>query len=156
MGGLESDRLGKVLQGLTIGVVNDLQDFERLRKLDGLREIEQQVWIEVSGEAQEFASWQTVEIMFDQFFVDATGQRDSPFDRPHFTFGAVLDTPTPVGILATVMHYRTNQRGETVGAKVAVGVLATDRAVKLRGRVNLTFQGYAQAPTGTPDDLGAE
>lgn len=152
----DTNRLGKALQGLTIGVVNDLKDFERLRKLDGLREIEQQFWVEFSGKAEEFAAWKEVDLLFDQFFVDATGQRDSPFDRPHFTYGAVLDSPVPVGVLATVMSYRVNERGETVGAKVAIGVLATDHAVKMRGRVNLTFQGYAYAPTETPDDMGGE
>ncbi len=154
MGEPTGDRLGKALQGLTIGVVSDLKDFEELRRQDGLREIEQQFWIEFSGRAEEFASWKTFDLMFDQFFVDATGQRDSPFDRPHFTYGCVLDTPTPVGILATVMSYRVNDRGETVGATVALGVLATDNAVNMSGRVNLTFQGYAQAPTGTPEEIG--
>lgn len=150
----DGDRLGRALQGLTIGVVNDLQDFEKLRKQDGLREIEQQFWVEFSGVAEEFAQWQETSIDFDQFFVDATGNRDSPFDRPHFTYGYVLDSPTPVGILAGVMRYRVNQRGETVGAKVAIGVLSTDQTVKIRGRVNLTFQGYGQAPTNVPDDVG--
>ncbi len=151
----DGDRLARALQGLTIGVVNDLQDFEKLRQQDGLREIDQQFWVEFSGHAEEFASWREVDIDFDQFFVDATGNRDSPFDRPHFTYGYVLDTPTPVGILAAVMRYRTNQRGEVVGARIAVGVLSTDQAVKVRGRVNLTFQGYAHAPTNAPEDIEA-
>jgi len=150
----DADRLGKALQGLTIGVINDFQDFEELRQKDGLREVEQQFWLDFSGVAQEFAQWQEAELMFDQFFVDATGQRDSPFDRPHFTYGVVLDTPTPVGVLAAVMRYRINERGETVGVIVAVGILSTDQAVKVRGRVNLTFQGYGQAPANTPEDIG--
>jgi hypothetical protein len=151
----DGDRLASALQGLTIGVINDLKDFEKLREKDGLREVDQQFWLEFSGQAQEFAQWQEAWVMFDQFFVDATGNRDSPFDRPHFTYGSVIDSPTPVGVLATVMEYKVNQRGETVGAKVAIGILSTDQPVRVRGRVNLTFQGYGQAPTNVPDDMEA-
>jgi hypothetical protein len=149
----EGDRLATALQGLTIGVVNDLKDFEELRRRDGLREIEQQFWVDFSGVAEEFAVWQEAELLFSEFFVDATGMRDSLFDRPHFTYGVVLDTPTPVGILCNVMRYRVNQRGETVGATVAIGIVSTDQTVKVRGRVNLTFQGYGQAPLNTPEDI---
>lgn len=146
-------RLERTLEGLTIGVVQDLQDFERLRKLDGLQEIEQQFWVEFAGKAEEFTSWEEVDVDFEQFYVDATGQRDSPFDRPHFTYGSVLDTPTPVGVMANVMSYRTNDRNETVGAKVAIGIFASDLAVKVRGRVNLTFQGYGQSANGLNEEL---
>ncbi len=148
-----ADRLGKALEGITIGVVNDLQDFEKLRQRDGLREIEQQFWLEFGGRAEEFAVWQYAQLDFGEFFVDATGNRDSPFDKPHFTYGYVLDSVTPVGVFATVMNYRTNQRNEVVGAKVAIGIASTDQSVKVRGRVNLTFQGYGQAPTNVPEDL---
>lgn len=140
------------MKGLTIGVTEDLKEFENKAKLDGLKEIDQQLWIEFSGRAEEFASWAETEIKFEQHFIDATGQRDSPFDRPHMTYGAVIDTPTPVGVLAVVMEYVANDRNETVGAKVAIGVLATDQSVNVKGRVNLTFQGYGQAPSGLGDE----
>lgn len=149
----DNSRLERALEGLTIGVVQDLQDFERLRKLDGLQEIEQQFWVEFAGKAEEFASWEQVDVDFEQFYVDATGQRDSPFDRPHFTYGSVIDTPTPVGVMANVMSYRTNNRNETVGAKVAIGIFASDIAVKVRGRLNLTFQGYGQSSNGLNEEL---
>lgn len=152
---LGGNRLEKALKGLTIGVTQDLQDWEKARATDALKEIEQQFWVEFAGRAEEFAIWSTREIEFEQHYVDATGQRDSPFDRPHFTYGAVIDTPTPVGVLAVVMEYLTNERNETIGAKVAIGILATDRSVNVRGRVNLTFQGYGQAPSGLADDIGA-
>lgn len=156
MGEIGGQRLEKAMKGLTIGVVQDLQEWERIRTTDSLREIEQQFWIDFSGRAEEFASWSEREIEFEQHYVDATGQRDSPFDRPHFTYGAVIDTPTPVGVLAVVMEYKTNDRNETIGATVAIGILATDRAVNVRGRVNLTFQGYGQAPSGFADDIGVD
>jgi hypothetical protein len=144
------------MKGLSIGVVRDQQEFEDQIKVDGLQEKEQQFWVEVSGRAEEFASWAKTEVEFEQHYVDATGDRDSPFDRPHFTFGAVLDTSTPVALFATVMEYLTNDRNETVGAKVAIGMLATDRATNVKGRVNLTFQGYCQAPSGFADDIGVD
>lgn len=143
------------MKGLTIGVVRDQQDFENQIKVDGLQEQEQQFWIEVAGRAEEFASWAIKEIEFEQHYVDATGQRDSPFDRPHFTFGGVLDSPDPVALFATVMEYVTNDRNETVGAKVAIGISSTDKSTNVKGRVNLTFQGYCQAPSGLADDIGA-
>jgi len=143
------------MQGLTIGIVRDQQEFEDQIRVDGLQEKEQQFWVEIAGRAEEFASWAVKEIEFEQHYVDATGQRDSPFDRPHFTFGGVLDSPTPVALFAMVMEYIVNKRNETVGAKVAIGILATDRSTKVKGRVNLTFQGYCQAPSGFADDIGA-
>lgn len=148
------NRLEKAMQGLTIGVVSDMKDADDRARLNGLQEIEQQFWVEFSGRAEEFASWGMREIEFEQHYVDATGQRDSPFDRPHFTFGAVLDTPTPVGVFAVVLEYKVNDRNETVGAKVALGITATDRATNVKGRVNLTFQGYGQVPSGLADDIG--
>ena len=144
------------MKGLTIGVTQDLADLARDLAVDGLQEVEQQLWVEFAGRAEEFAIWAEREIDFEHHFIDATGQRDSPFDRPHFTYGYVLDTSTPVGILVAVLEYKTNDRNETVGAKIAIGILATDQSVNVRGRVNLTFQGYGQAPSGLADDIGVE
>lgn len=152
----DTNRLQRAFKGLTIGVIDDLTEKQNRLLLDGLQEIEQQFWIEFSGRAEEFASFSEREIEFEQRFVDATGQRDSPFDRPHFTFGAVIDSSTPVMVSAVVMAYRTNERNEVVGARIAIGVAASDISVNVRGRVNLTFQGYGQAPSGIGDDIGAE
>lgn len=149
------NRIERAIKGLTLGLVRDQQEFENQIRVDGLQEKEQQFWVEISGRAEEFASWAIREIEFEQHYVDATGQRDSPFDRPHFTFGSVLDSSTPVALFATVMEYMVNDRNETVGAKVAIGMLATDEATNVKGRVNLTFQGYCQAPSGLADDIGA-
>lgn len=147
-------RLKSALEGITIGVVTDLEDFRKLRSVDGLIEMEEQVRLEFSGRAEEFASWTEEDIGFANHFVDATGQRDSPFDTPQFYYGAEQETPTPVGVLATVMRWRTNNRNEIVGARMAIGVLATDRAVRVRGLIHLTFQGYGYAPTAVPEDMG--
>lgn len=147
-------RFDQALSGITIGVVNDMEDRRRMEELDGLNEIDEQVQLEFAGQAEEFASWTEVDVEFANHFVDATGQRDSSFDRPHFTYGADQETPTPVGVLATVMRWLVNERNETVGARIAIGILATDRSAKVRGRVHLTFQGYGYAPPVVPEDLG--
>lgn len=142
------------LEGITIGVVTDLEKFRKLREVDGLIESFEQLRVEFSGRAEEFAVWTNLTVDFVQHFVDATGQRESPFDTPHFSYGAELETPTPVGVLATVMGWKTNDRGEVVGAQLAIGILATDRAAKVRGQLHLTFQGYGYAPTGAAEEIG--
>jgi hypothetical protein len=142
------------LEGITIGVVTDLEEFRKLRQVDGLIESYEQLRVEFSGRAEEFASWTEVDLDFVQNFVDATGQRESPFDTPQFSYGAEIETPTPVGVLATVMSWRKNERNEVVGAKLAIGVLTTDRAAKVRGLLHLTFQGYGYAPTGSAEEIG--
>lgn len=150
------NRIQKAMKGLTIGTVEGLREAERKFKTEGLQEVEEQIWLEFAGRAEEFASWVTKEVEFSQHFIDATGNRDSPFDRPHFTYGAVIDSRTPVAVFAAVMHYKTNERNETIGATVAIGVLATDLSVNVKGRVNLTFQGFGQEPSGLDDEAGVE
>jgi hypothetical protein len=152
----QGNRIEKAMKGLTIGTVEGLREAERDFKVDGLQEVEEQVWLDFGGRAEEFAAWATKDIEFSQHFVDATGNRDSPFDRPHFTYGVVLDSPTPVGVLVAVMYYRTNERNETIGATVAIGIASTDQSVNVKGRVNLTFQGYGQEPSGLADEAGLE
>lgn len=152
----QGNRIQKALNALSIGTVEGLREAEKKFKYEGLQEVEEQIWLEFSGRAEEFAAWVTKEVEFVQHFIDATGNRDSPFDRPHFTYGIVLDSPTPVAVYAAVMHYRTNERNETVGAVIAIGVMATDRSASVKGRVNLTFQGYAVEPSGLDDEAGLE
>ena len=144
----DQQALERSLKALRIGPVKDIQAIQKRAEQDGLIEREEQFQISVAGVAQEFYAWDTVQINFSTVFVDATGQRDSPFDRPHISVGAELYTPVPVALLATVMGWKTNDRNETLGAKVAIGVSSTDRATKFRGSVHLTFQGFGQ-PSNT-------
>lgn len=152
----QGQRIQKALRSLSIGTITDMQAAQRRAETDGLREVEEQLWVDFSGRAEEFASWVEKEVEFVNHFVDATGNRDSPFDRPHFTFGVVIESPTPVHISAVVMSYVTNERNETVGAVIAIGVAASDLSVNVRGRVNLTFQGYGTEPSGLTDETGVE
>lgn len=143
---VDRGRLGRALQGLTIGVAKSINDAIDQKALEQLQEVEEQFQIEIGGNAEEFPVWDTVDLDFDTHFIDATGQRPSPFDRPHMTFGGEIETATPVGIFATVLGWKVNDRGETVGCNLAVGVAATDLSTKFKGRVHVTFQGWGSSP----------
>lgn len=144
-------KLEQSLAQLRIGAVRDMQKLQAHAVADGLIERDEQFRVAVSGVAEEFFSWQEVDLVFSTVFVDATGQRDSPFDRPHISAGAELYTPVPVAIQATVMSWKVTDRNETTGATVAIGVASTDQATKFKGAVHLTFQGFGQ-PVNTFQD----
>lgn len=154
--GVEKGRLDHAMQGLTIGVVKSVGDFLKQKDLEALREVEEQFQIEIEGRAEEFPVWDKIKLTFDTRFIDATGQRPSPFDRPHFHFGAEANTDTthdPVGIHAVVVNWYVNDRGETYGCTVAIGAVATDVSTKFQGRVHLTFQGWGAAPESIYGDV---
>lgn len=145
-GGL--DKLASSLDNLTIGVVKGLAAKRAQDALEGLQEIEHQVKLEISGRGEEFPVWAEVDVAFDVEFVDATGQRDSAFDRPHFTYGAVITKGGPVGVHACVLQWKISDRNEVVGCKLAVGAAATDVARRFSGELHCRFQGY-----GAPADV---
>lgn len=144
-------KLERSLKEIRIGAVRDSQKIAALAAEDGLIEREEQVQITVSGRAEEFASYSEVDVNFSTVFVDATGQRDSPFDRPQVSTGAELYTSEPVTLTAVVMSWRINDRNEVLGCKVAIGVSSTDKTTKFRGAIHMTFQGYGQ-PLNTFND----
>jgi hypothetical protein len=144
-------KLERSLKQIRIGAVRDVQRLQKKAEQDGLVERTEQFEVGVSGVAQEFFSWQTFDLTFTTVFVDATGERDSPLTRPHISVGSEIYTPTPVAIQAVVMEWKTNERNETLGAKVAIGVASTDLPTKFRGAAHLTFQGMGQ-PLNTFDD----
>lgn len=144
MGDLSVNPLEKALRGITIGTIKNLKEAEQRAADDGLQEREEQFQIAVSGVAQEFFDWQTVEVRFGTAFVDATGNRDSELTQPHVSTGSVLETSVPVGLLATVMSWITTERNETIGCVLAIGVCATDQPTKFRGALHATFQGFGQ------------
>jgi len=147
-------RLEQSMKGITLGTVRDLKAAEDAAQKDGLIEREEQFQIGISGRAEEFLDWETVDIKFGTCFVDATGDRDSELDRPIFVYGAEIETPTPVGIMACVMEWRTTERNETIGCKLAIGVAASDRSVRFKGTVHASFQGYGQPlNTFTGEDI---
>lgn len=154
MGSLKVNRLEGALKGITLGVVRSIDNAAERAYKDGLVEREEQFQVGISGVAEEFFAWQTTEVKFGNVFVDATGQRDSELTVPHFTYGAALDSPIPVGILAVVMGWKSTPRNETIGCTLAIGAAATDRATKFFGTLHATFQGFGQpANTFTPEGL---
>lgn len=155
MSGPMGQRLEQALKGLTVGTIRDMSDAADRAAKDGLIEREEQFQIEVSGRAEEFFSWSIAEIKFGTLFTNATGQRDSELEQPHFTYGASVITATPVGLLASVMEWIETDRKEIVGCKIAIGVASTDKATKFRAFLHATFQGYGQPNNNfMPEDLG--
>lgn len=144
-------RLERSFKAIRIGSVQDIKRIQQRAEQDGLIERDEQVHIAVAGVAEEFFKWSEVAVKFTTIFVDATGQRDSPYARPHISVGAELYTPTPVSLTATVMEWDTNDRNETLGARIAVGVSSTDLPTKFKGAIHMTFQGYGQ-PLNTFND----
>jgi hypothetical protein len=144
-------RLERSIKQLRIGAVRDMEGRQKRAQADGLIEREEQYHIAVSGLAEEFFNWSTFEIKFATLFVDGTGQRDSPFDRPHVLVGSELYSPTPVALQAVVMGWKTTDRNETMGATVAIGVASSDKPTQFKGAVHLTFQGFGQ-PSNTFSD----
>ncbi len=144
MGAPKTNRLDAAMRGLTIGVVKGVEERRRRIERDGLRERDEQIRIPISGRAEEFASWSTVEVEFETNWVDATGQRDSPFVTPHFTYGSYLTKGPDVVVVANVVGWNVNDRNETVGATIRVGALGTDTPQEFRGELHATFSGFGQ------------
>lgn len=148
-------RMERALKGLTIGTVQSLNDAADRAAKDGLIEREEQFQIEIGGTAEEFFDWSIAVVKFGTLFTNATGQRDSELEQPHFTYGASILTGTPVGVLASVMEWIETERKETVGCKLAIGVAASDRHTKFRGFLHASFQGFGQPnQTFMAEDLG--
>lgn len=139
-------RLDRTYRHLTIGQVNGMSSRRLQRELEGLREFEDQFKIEIAGRGEEFPVWTEVHLKFNIDFVDATGQRDSPFDRPHFTYGAIIESGGPIGLDACVTRWDVDDRNQTTGCMLSIGARATDFARKFRGELHARFQGYG-APT---------
>lgn len=153
MSGVPTGRTSRLASDLSVGLIKSINDRNVQKQLEGLQEFEEQFQIEISGRAEEFPVWTTAQLAFSINYVDATGQRDTPFDRPHFTYGAFIESTDPIGILACVTSWITNDRNETRGCELAIGAVATDLSKKFRGQLHATFQGYG-APLDVFGDTG--
>jgi hypothetical protein len=138
----DTGRLDRSIQALTLGRVRGESEAKRQRQLEGLAEREDQFSIAVTGRGEEFPAWTETHINFNVTFVDATGQRDVPFDRPHFTYGVYIEDGGPVGLLACVTRWDVNTRNEVTGCMLSIGAVATDYARTFRGELHARFQGY--------------
>lgn len=150
--GTTEQKLARSMKALTIGVVRGVDQAKAQRELEGLAEYEEQFKIDISGRAEEFPIWSQTDLKFGVDFVDASGQRDSPYDRPHFTYGCYVEEGPPVGVLACVIRWDVNDKEETIGCRIAIGAVASDRSRNFKGELHARFQGYG-APTDSYGDL---
>lgn len=147
--------LQRSLTKLTIGVA---QDFDKRRRRSaelGLRELEEQIQIPISGQAVQGITWAKARVGFANTFFEAPSQRDSNFIRPHFTYGVSIDpeddkaAPVPV-IVSCMFEFTIDDKGATVGGWLHIGVHSpTPEIRRFQGVLNLRFQGFgASSDTG--------
>lgn len=141
----------RALASLTLDVLNRVERARVQRALEGLVEREEQFKIDVEGRAEEFPIWTDVHLKFGVIFIDATERRDSPYDTPHFTYGAEVEKGGPINITGCVTRWDINDRNEVTGCILAVGVSATDVSRNFRGKLHARFQGF-----GAPRDTYGE
>jgi hypothetical protein len=139
---VEFGQVDRTLRGLTFGRVRGGNARQAQRELEGLQEYELQYKIAIAGTAEEVVAWSEVPLRFDVEFVDAAAQREAPFDRPHFTYGAYIESGGPVGIHACVTRWTMGKRNEVIGCIIAIGPVATDQSRRFRGELHARFQGY--------------
>lgn len=137
----------RAVRGLTLGVLKASDRAKEQRQLEGLAQIEEQIKVDISGHAEEFPSWTELHLEFETVFIDASGQRDTEFDRPFFTYGSFVEIGGPVGILAQIRAWDVNDRNEVTGCVLAVSAVATDSARTFQGELHACFNGY-----GMPED----
>jgi hypothetical protein len=143
---VSTGKLERAMNSLTVGTVQAMDRKKRDRLIEGLAEREEQFKIEVSGRGEEFPEWTKVELTFESVFVDGTGNRDSEFDRPVFTYGYYVPVGGPVGLDACITEWNVNDRSETTGCVMWIGARATDVARKFKAEIHAVFQGYGMPP----------
>lgn len=120
--------------------------------LDALGEIDQQIAIAISGSASDTIAWAELNLTFDVEFLDAVQQRYSNMTTPLFTYGSVIDSEGgPVGVLACVTAWETDERGVTVGAVVSIGAFSPGTTTGFSGYAHLRFDGYGSIPNEPAD-----
>jgi hypothetical protein len=149
-------RLQKSIRAMAVDVNDEIEARRRAVEAIRLREMEQQLQIEVEGTATPMIAGMTVDVAFDVAFTTSNGLRVAHLDRPHVWFGfeqtfvSAAGQPTDVAVMlaATVVGWK-RQRNSIVGASVAISALAP-AVVDFRGLLHATFQGLG-APQDEPD-----
>jgi hypothetical protein len=139
------DDLPRVMQNLTIGVVRETQERERRALALGLQEIDQQFQIPVSGSAGTTIAWSSAAVGFDYPFAYAPGMRDSDLDVPQMTYGAVIESGTPVVLTAVVTDWTREPTDDSItGATLQIGAYSPGAAaaIDFGAFLHVTFQGY--------------
>jgi hypothetical protein len=152
-GGVTTHRVQRSLAHLTVST--QLAMRERERQNDEIRggETEQQYKVLVTGVAGDLMAWQTTEITFDAPFIAATDLRDADFDTPLFTFGAEMQSRTPVIVTAVITGWLVDEDGAATGVRLAIGAHnPAGGDVKFEAIAHLLFEGWAG--TVLDDDEG--
>lgn len=130
------------IRAMTIGTLRAHETRKRRDALEALAEMDQQFQLPIAGNAGTVATWFEVDVDFAATFVLAPEMRESPYEDPLFTYGAVV--AAPVFVTANVTAWKTDSSDNYVGATVNIGVAApgTLTLVQFRGHVHCNFQGY--------------
>lgn len=143
--------LGEISRGVRIERLTHLDVARAAAGFDDLGEIEQQIQFEISGFAGNAIGWDEETVEFDVEFVNAVDQRYSNLTKPHFTFGPVITSLTPVLVTAEVRSWTMDSREVISGCVLAIGVCNPGAVVGVgySGLVDVTFQGF-----GAPVEYG--
>jgi hypothetical protein len=157
--------INRSIRTRTIDTTRALEARRAMLGYDALGEIEQQFQLPMEGTAGDVMGWFEIRLKFDVEFYNAPDSRMSPYTLPHFTYGYVITTPTPVLVAACVREWTLDDIDTVSGAKVAIGTCnpglsqtpdtAPVVAVPFAGYMHLTFQGFgAPAENNSDVDIG--
>jgi hypothetical protein len=155
--GVETHRLRRSIRAITVGTAIGLERKRQRALEDGLGEFVQDFQVPIRGIAGTEMAWTEQEVKFTTTFFDAPEQRDSPYTRPTFTYGVVLESDTPVMVAACVMRWRVDNRDAITGCVVAVGAVnpGGSAPVEFDGHLDATFQGYGYPEVEDTQDITA-
>lgn len=155
MGRPTSGSLQRSLAAMTIGVVQGQQARERERSPQRLDERDQNFQVEVTGTVEsDLSEWTEIPLDFAYVFMGDENVRDSPYDKPNFTFGVEMLTEEPVIIAACVMEWIETDEGDVTGVVLKAASYSpspADEGKPFRARLHLTFSGYC-GPIDGPDE----
>lgn len=158
---LGNAELVKTMQDIAFMGMDDAKKRRDMWDYDTPKERSQQIQLSISGQAGTVVAWSSpIPFAFDILMHCAPGNRDSTLIKPHFTYGVVLTTPTPVIVTALVQSWEQDGNLTISGGVLVYGAWAPDATelVPYNGSLHLNFQGYGCAPdvdaTSLEDDLG--
>lgn len=141
--------LDRTLEDLTIGFHRHVEHSKRQKSFTAPHEVEQQVRVEVAGEAGNAWGFTDRLVNWKLPFFYAPAQRDPPFETPHFSYGFEHNVQTGELIVAqaSILRWIKNKSSWIVGAEVRFAVQAPNltgtSAIPYSLTSHLTFQGWA-------------
>lgn len=145
---VDTHRIERSLRHLVLGA-RVAQDRKKAQdKLWQMSEVDQEVQVRVSGEASAPVGWSDeITIPFEWWFIAAPEQRDSPYEKPTFTFG--YQSEQEVVLTARLLRW-IEEPGRSVitGVVVSFGAYrpGAEDTIRYQGVVHLMFQGLAVPP----------